>query len=79
MSICTIGIILEKIKVANEMSPVAVFKTERPDGKHLNVVFKNTVMTAKMMRLVPDMFVGEYHNRMDMSDVRKELESAARR
>ena len=78
MSHCTISVIIGRIKTASKGSPIAVFKLPNPDGKYLNAVFGNTVRTIKMVDTFSNMFIGEFHNGMNMSDVRKELESAAR-
>ena len=68
-----IAAIIERIKVATEHSPIAVFKSRYG----LDAVFGNTATTQDMM-VNSDAFVGLYHKDMNLDRIYIELGKAER-
>ena len=73
MSICSIGVAMGRIKVANEKSPISIFKVY---GAHfeVNAVFTDTIMT-KSLEGSKDL-IGHYHKNMKMNVVQDEIVEA---
>ena len=66
--------IIERIKAAEESSPIAVFKV-KPTGL-LDAVFANTSESQKLIRDGGGL-VGVFHGEHDLDRVRHELNTAA--
>jgi len=58
MSISTINVISERIKTANEVSPIAVFETDKKDL--FNAVFAKTVLTEKKIDMGDSGLIGVF-------------------
>lgn len=76
MSKMTINHIMDRIKVATCVSPIAVFRTETPGL--FNAVFANTVITKGMIAAGTYKLVGVYDSGMDLCDVKNKLIEAAK-
>ena len=78
MTISTIPLIQARIKAATTKSPIAVFKL--PVGPHglLASVFGSTFRTQQSIRQGDPLFVGYFHNQMDVDVVWATLTIAAR-
>ena len=66
------AIVYDRIRTSDEKSPIAVFRTERPD--FFRATFANTVLTQRSIA-VDAAYVGTYHGEDGvfdfMSDARK--------
>jgi len=78
MSISSVSIIIDRIKSAPVSNPIAVFKLSYPDGKTLEAVFGNTVITKKRIDDGCNLFVGNFHSDMDNKYVASLLKIAAK-
>ena len=75
MSIMTVDLIMEKIKIATPESPIAVFKCDIIG--QLDAVFAETVETRRVIRSAEKQLVGVYHKGMELSCVEKFLHEIA--
>jgi len=75
MSIASIRIIMGRIATATEASPIAVFGLPEKCGK-LDAVFGATVISQRLSK-TDQRFIGMFHRKMKMAEVKKRLMSAA--
>ncbi len=73
MSICSINATIDRITVAEENSPIAVFKCKSVNK--FDSMFANTIITKKMIENNHEDFIGVYHKNMDIVDIRKTLKN----
>ena len=71
MSKGTVDHIITRIEAAEPSSPIAVFRHEEEDK--LNAVFASTVKTRGMIDAQHPDLIGVYHRRMDLKQIRREL------
>lgn len=71
MSIMTVDLIMERIKIATPDSPIAVFRSAIIG--QLDAVFAETVETRRVIRSAEKQLVGVYHRGMELSCVEKFL------
>ena len=74
MSLSTLDIIIDRIKLATEESPIVVFK--QPMEKNLNAVFADTVFTKRWIKYKEFFFVGNFHRNMELDEVKRQLKAA---
>ena len=78
MSLSTVPLIQIRIKAASPASPIAVFKLAAPGRGQLEAVFGSTFATRRSVRHNNPLFVGYFHNDMDVDEVAVRLHDAAR-
>lgn len=71
MAVLDVDSIIEKIKIAEQDSPIAVFLG--PYRDRLNAVFAHTVETQRWIRDGVHPLVGVYHNKMNIEQIRRFL------
>jgi len=77
MSIGTVKTIIDRIKVATVLSPIAVFKETNDEAiEVLNAVFADTVETRKRIANNYYGYIGTFDRTMNMADIRKQLRQA---
>lgn len=72
----TVEIIMGRIEMATEESPIAVFRPPVKCGR-LNAVFGATVITKQQIAEGGSNLIGLFHKRMDLVNVKRQLSAAA--
>lgn len=72
MTIATTEIIIERIRAAEPLSPIAVFRCNKIG--HLDAVFASTFETKRRIRQKDKYYVGTFSKVSDMLDVAEILE-----
>lgn len=78
MTVSAINHILFRIKTATKESPIAVFAIPKKDRALLNAVFGATVTTLQLIKTNDPLFIGCFHENIDLLPVRAKLTAAAR-
>ena len=73
MGILNIQHTLDRIMVANEDSQIAVFMGPKHYPDRLESKFDSTTETARQ-KIYDDSYIGSFHSRMHLNEVRKHLE-----
>ena len=76
MSRSTIPVILQRVEAAVRTSPIAVFRLADETGYFLDACFGGTVKAHARIRSADPLFVGCFHCRMELAEVRKTLNAA---
>ena len=77
MSLQGVGVIMERIKLATQESPITVFKIDNfRDTKNLDAFFGATAFGKALVKNYPDRLVGTYSRMDDPKKVLQELTEA---
>jgi hypothetical protein len=74
MTVQTVEMIKDRISIATEESPVAVFSIYEQGFKKLDAVFASTVQTQKRIKMSCSDLVGVFHQ--DSENISKKLRKA---